>query len=67
MLDASAPKAEKSAAIKESFKAILTAYVKSADDAIDMAAMDPINTGTGLQTADDNYRKLVGQLTTLWA
>ncbi|HEX5310403.1 methyl-accepting chemotaxis protein [Aquabacterium sp.] len=65
MLDASLSKADKSESIKAGFTQSLAAYVKSADDALDMAAMDP-NTGiAALQTADDNYRKLVGQLTTL--
>ena len=56
MLDASLSKADKSESIKAGFTQSLAAYVKSADDALDMAAMDP-NTGiAALQTADDNYR-----------
>lgn len=47
------------------FKQSLAAYVKSADDALDMAAIDP-NTGiAALQTADGNYLQLVSQLTAL--
>ena len=65
MLDASLGKDEQASQGIGEFKKALAVYLKSADDALDMAAMDP-NTGVAaLQTADGNYKQLVGQLTSL--
>lgn len=65
MLAASFPEEINGSDAVGNFKKMLTTYVKSADDALDMAAVDP-NTGVAaLQTADANYKKLVNELTTL--
>ena len=65
MLDATLVKDGQAGNSITDFKKALAVYLKSADDALDMAAMDP-NTGiAALQTADANYRQLVGQLTSL--
>lgn len=65
MLAASFPPDLMSSEAVVNFKKTFDVYVKSADDALDMAAVDP-NTGVAaLQTADANYKKLVHELTGL--
>ncbi|MGE5451642.1 MAG: methyl-accepting chemotaxis protein [Acidobacteriota bacterium] len=65
MLDTSLNRDARAAQDVAQFKKSLAVYVKSADDALDMAAIDP-NTGiAALQTADGNYRQLSTQLTAL--
>ncbi|MDE1998397.1 MAG: HAMP domain-containing protein [Burkholderiales bacterium] len=65
MLDAALSKDQRATSDVQAVKQSMASYVKSADDALDMASIDP-NTGVAaLQTADDKYKSMFGQLTSL--
>lgn len=59
------PPADRQSDALKTFEQLTQDYVKSADTALDMAALDP-NTGVAaLQATDEQYKKMVGQLAIL--